>query len=151
MDKEYIKQIANYIIDNHTISDAAAHFSKSTSSIKKYLAKIRNESDARYDQILAEKLRLAQAKKILEGQKKGGTISKRGKTYEQFTARMYAEAYLSGMTIRKLSELSGIPKSTLDEMTRGIKDEELQKKIDDYVTEKNIDVIDRIDKEQWKR
>ena len=151
MEQNYIRQVAEYVIADHTIEETATHFNKSTSSIKKYLAKVRNESDASYDQILAEKLRLAQAKKILEGQKKGGTISKRGKTYEEFTARMYAEAYLSGMTIRKLSELSGIPKSTLDEMIRGIKDEELQKKIDDYVTEKNIDVIDRIDKERWKR
>ena len=37
------------------------------------------------------------------------------------------------------------------EELRKLSTEELQKKIDDYVTEKNIDVIDRIDRERWKR
>lgn len=151
MDKEYIKQIANYIIDNHTISEAAAHFSKSTSSIKKYLAKIRDEKEEGYDPLLAERLKLAQTKMILEGQKKGGKAGKRAKSYEDFTAKMYAEAYLTGITLEQLSELSQIPKSTLHDMIRGIKDEELQKRIDEYVETTKLSVIDKVNNEQWKR
>ena len=64
---------------------------------------------------------------------------------------MYADAYLSGMTLRKLSQVSGIPKSTLEEMIRGINDEALQKQIDDYIFKSRINVIDKVGKEQWKR
>ena len=151
MDQNYLRQVAEYIIADHTIQEASVYFNKSTSSIKKYLAKVRDEKEESYDPILAEKLKLAQAKKILEGRKKGGETSKRGKTYEEFTARMYADAYLSGMTLRKLSQVSGIPKSTLEEMIRGIKDEALQKQIDDYIFKSRINVIDKVGKEQWKR
>ena len=151
MNKEYLRQVAEYIIDNHTIAEAATYFSKSTSSIKKYLATIRDENNQDYDPLLAERLKLAQAKKILEGQKKGGKTGKRGKNYEEFTARLYAEAYLTGKTLEQLSELSQIPTSTLHEMIRGIDDEELQKRIDRYVEIKQIHVIDKVNKEQWKR
>ena len=133
MDKEYIKSVAEYVANNHTIAEAMKHFDKSESSIKKYLAKFRDENGEYYDPVLAERLKLAQAKMILEGNKKGGNIGKRGKSYEEFTARMYAEAYLAGETIENLAELSQIPKSTLHDMIRGIDDVELQNKIDEYI------------------
>ena len=46
MEQNYIRQVAEYVIADHTIEETATHFNKSTSSIKKYLAKIRNVSDA---------------------------------------------------------------------------------------------------------
>lgn len=151
MNNELIREVAEYVIKEHTIQETANEFQKSTSSIKKYLAKVRDESWEGYDPILAERLKLAQAKITLQGQKQGATIGKRGKSYEEFTARMYADAYLSGVTIEVLSELSQIPHSTLFDMIRGIEDEELQKRIDDYVKWKKTDTIDRINKEQWRR
>ena len=91
-----IKEVALYIIDGHTIEEASKHFSKSVSSIKKYLAKVRdtNASDE---------------------------------------AKMYADAYMSGLTIEQLANLSQIPKSTLHETIRSIDDKEIQERLDDYV------------------
>lgn len=133
MDKDFIIQVAEFIADNHSIKEAMDYFGKSESSIKKYLAKFRDENGEYFEPRLAEKLKLSQQKIILEGQKLGGSIGKRGKTYEEFTARMYAEAYLSGLTLEQLEELSEIPKSTLHDMIRGIDDPVLQEKIDEYV------------------
>ena len=36
-------------------------------------------------------------------------------------------------------------------MISGIKDEELQKRIDEYVETTKLSVIDKVNKEQWKR
>lgn len=132
MNNEYLISIGKYVIEGHTIKETAQHFNKSESSIQKYLAKIRNPQSENYNEILAEKLKLAQLKMELQGRKKDGSNGKRGKTYEEFTARMYAEAYLSGLTIKQLADLSGIPKSTLHDMIREIDDEKLQKVIDEY-------------------
>jgi len=143
MDKDFIRNVVEYVANDHTIADATEHFNKSESSIKKYLAKFRDPNGEYYEPILAEKLKLSQQKKILEGTKLGGSMGKRGKNYEEFTARMYAEAYMSGKTLEQLSELSKIPKSTLHEMIRGIEDEDLQRQIDEYISRAGV--------ETWKR
>ncbi len=151
MNKENILEVVNYIIEGHTIEETALYFNKSTSSIKKYLAKFRNKDSEFYNPVLVEKLSLAQAKIRLERTKLGGSVGKRTKTYDEFTARMYAEAYLSGLTLEELSLLSMIPVSSLHDMIRGIDDEELQRKIDNYISSRPIVETDGIKKEQWKR
>lgn len=151
MKKENILEIVNYIIAGHTVEETALYFGKSPSSIKKYLAKFRNKDSEFYDPILVEKLSLAQAKISLERTKLGGSIGKRGKTYEEFTARMYAEAYLTGLTLEELSELSMISISSLHDMIRGIDDKELQKRIDEYILNRPVIETDKIGKQQWKR
>lgn len=151
MDRDYLNSVAEYIINEHTIEQAAQHFQKSPSSIKKYLSKIRDESAPDCDAVIAERLKLAQAKMILAGQKKGGATGKRGKTYDEATAKMYAEAYLSGLSIEQLAQLAQIPKTTLHDMIRGIEDEELQKRINEYIINKKVTITDKINKTEWKR
>ena len=136
------KEVALYIIDNHTIEEASAKFSKSVSSIKKYLAKVRDQNNPNYEPILAEKLRLAHAKIQLAGVKKGGAISKRAKKISLDEARKYANIYMSGYSYEQLEELTGIPKSTLQENIRNIPDLDLQIKLDEYTRNKG---------EIWKR
>lgn len=133
MNKEYLESVCNYVIDGHTIRDTALYFGKSERTIQLYLKKIRNPESEYYNVILAEKLRLAQAKMILEGERLGGKVGKRKRSFDEEQMRLYAEAYLSGQTIESLSILSKIPKSTLHDMIRSIPDEELQKRIDEYV------------------
>ncbi len=128
-----IKEVALYIIDGHTIEEASKHFSKSVSSIKKYLAKVRDTNASDYDANLAEKLKLAQEKIILKGVKKGGSLGKRTRNLRENEAKMYADAYMSGLTIEQLANLSQIPKSTLHETIRSIDDKEIQERLDDYV------------------
>ena len=53
MDQNYLRQVAEYIIADHTIQEASVYFNKSTSSIKKYLAKVRDEKEESYAPILA--------------------------------------------------------------------------------------------------
>ncbi len=130
---DYIKEVASYIIDYHTIKEASEHFHKSPRTIKLYLAKVRDANDANYDKILAEKLQLAQLKIQLMGVKKGGQVGRKTTTLTEEEKREYAKLYLSGLTYEKLANISGIPKSTLQENIRSIDDTELQSTIDGYV------------------
>ncbi len=138
---DYIREVALYIIDNHTIKEAADNFHKSISIIKKYLAEVRNENNPQYDAILAEKLALAQKKIILAGTKKGGALGKRKSKMTEEEKRSYAMMWLSGLTLEELSLKTNIPTSTLQENIRSIKDDELQNQIDEYL--KGADI--------WKR
>ncbi len=131
---DYIREVALYIIEEHTIAEAAQFFGKSVSSIKKYLAKVRDDSDPNYDALLAEKLKLAQEKVILKGVKKGGSKGKRGRFLKENEAKMYAEAYMGGLTYEQLADLSKIPRSTLQETFRAIDDKEIQERLDEYVS-----------------
>ncbi len=131
--KDYIREIAEYIIEEHTILEAANHFGKSVSSIKKYLAKVRDINDANYNAVLAEKLKLAQEKVILKGVKKGGSKGKRGRNLSLEEAKKYAEIYMGGLTYEQLEDLTKIPKSTLQEAIRGIPDKEIQERLNQYV------------------
>lgn len=131
--EETIKNVANYIIAGHTIEEATIHFAKSTSSIKKYLAKIRDENWEFYELILAEKLKLAQAKIILMGQKLGGQKGHRKRIRDEKTSKKLTEKYLSGTTFKELSKIENIPTSTLHDTIRSISDTELQTRIDDYI------------------
>jgi len=135
------EELVNFICqdEGHTVLEAANHFHVSVSTIKKKLSQIRDKTREDYNPILAEKLKLAQDKITLRGQIKGGSIGKRGRTLSEEQIRMYAEAFLSsGLTLQDFADLSGIPKSTLYDMIRSIKDVELQARIDDKVTRKEL-------------
>ena len=134
--KEYIREVALYIIDNHTIIEASNHFNKSISSIKKYLAKVRDTKSLDYDPILAEKLRLAQCKICLEASKRGGANGKRSKTISDEDLRKYAENYLTGKTYEELASETHIPKSTLQENIRKIDDLDLQVRLDEVANKR---------------
>lgn len=137
----YKEEVALYIIDNHTIQETADYFHKSVSSIKKYLAIVRNPNDVNYDASLAEKLKLAQAKIVLDGAKKGGMLGKRSSNLTEAEKREYAKMWISGLTLEELALKTDIPKSTLQENIRSIKDDELQTKINQYLKGEDI----------WKR
>lgn len=149
------EELVNYIAEDegHTVSEAAEHFNVSESTIQKNLAKIRKKDLPNHNPILAEKLKLAQAKVSLRGHKRGGENGKRGRSLDVDSARMYAEAYLSGFTLRKISNLSGIPVSTLQETIRSINDLELQARIDDYQKKSDKIIIDfeAFRGDPWKR
>ena len=138
---DYIKEVTLYVIDNHTIKETADYFHKSVSSIKKYLAVVRDINDPNYDPFLAEKLKLAQTKIILDGVKKGGMRGKRGSNLTEEEKREYAKMWMGGLTLEDLALKTGIPKSTLQENIRSIDDQELQAQIDKYLKGEDI----------WKR
>ncbi len=131
--QELIKNVVKFIIDGHTIEEATKRFEKSESSIKKYLSKVRDPQSEYYDPILSKKLELAQAKIILMGQKKGGTLGKRGRTRSNEEQVRLATEYLNGVTLAKLSEMENIPVSTLHDTIRGIQDPQLQSDIDECI------------------
>lgn len=147
--------IVNFIAsdEGHTVEEAASNFGVSVSTIKKRLAKVRNEKDANYDKFLAEKLKLAQAKVTLRGNKKGGSLGKRGRTYSEEEAINLANMYMSGFTIIGLSKVTGIPTSTLWEVIRSINDKELQANINEYILHQEgiVPEESREDVEPWKR
>lgn len=156
MDKDFLWQVGEYIANNHTISEASLHFHKSPSSIKKYLAKIRDQESSFYNEILAEKIKLAQAKIELEGQRKGGATGKRGRYLNEEQARMYLEVFLSsGLNLSDFAELSRIPKSTLYDTFNSISDKELweqfRKLMMRHQNYQNIDGVHEIEESKWKR
>ena len=130
---EFIKEVAEYIIKMHTIKEAAEHFGKSESSIKKYLSIVRDNTKEGYDAILHQKLDLAQQKIILMGVKKGGTLGKRKSTISLEEAKDLGEDYIkNGLSLRELEAKTGIPKSTLHENIHKVSDTEFQDKLDSY-------------------
>ena len=135
MNKDYIWEVGEYIACGHKISEAATKFSKSTSSIKKYLAKIRDKDSEFYNEILAEKIRLAQLKIELQGHIKGGSNGKRGRNLSEEQIKLYLEAFISsGLTLEGFADLSQIPKSTLYDNFCSITDPELRNKFREYMT-----------------
>lgn len=150
MKKELEIQVANYIIEGHTIEEASIYFQKSISSIKKYLAKIRNENLETYDSTLAKKLKLAQQKIILEGQKKGGSLGKRPKTRSKEEIQKLAELYSSGHTYDTLSFQTNIPRSTLHEAVKSYEKEEIQKAIKESQNGSNLNDPVSMEKQDLK-
>lgn len=156
MDETFIWQVGEYIADGHTISEAALFFQKSPSSIKKYLAKIRNKDNDCYNEILAEKIKLAQAKIELEGHKKGGSLGKRTRNLEYWQIEMYLNAFLSsGLYLEQFAKLAGIPKSTLYENFESLKNVnvDLHAKFRAYMSLPSHNyTLDRVFEEDlWKR
>lgn len=139
--------------EGHTVKEAADHFHASISTIQKKLAKVRNTNAPDYSPYLATKLKLAQDKVTIRGQCKGGKVGKRGRNLDEVSSRMYAEAYMSGLTIRNLSEMSGIARTTLWESIRSIDDTELQRRIDEYIQNHDDNIIDYdvFGDREWKR
>ena len=130
---EQIKEVAEYIVGMHTISEAAKHFGKSESSIKKYLSVVRDNTKEGYDAILHQKLDLAQQKIVLLGVKKGGMLGKRKSTISGKMAKSLGEDYIkNGLSLRELEAKSGIPKSTLHENIHKVEDQEFQEELDHY-------------------
>lgn len=156
MNKDFIWEVGEYIADGHKISEAASYFNKSTSSIKKYLAKIRNKDSDCYNEILAEKIKLAQAKIELEGHIKGGSLGKRGRTYEEWQIKMLLENFIaSGLSLAAFADLVVIPKSTLYDLFCNVQNPLLKNKFRDYM-ERYIhsDEYDKgfdIEGTSWKR
>ncbi len=145
---EYIAQD-----EGHTIAEAAEHFKVSTSTIQKTLAKVRKKDAPDYSEYLAAKLKLAQEKVSLRGHKKGGTNGKRGRNLSDEDIKLYIEAYLSGQTLRSLSDLSGIPVSTLSDYINSTTDPELKQRIAEYNQDHNRIIIDfeAFRGDPWKR
>lgn len=139
--------------DGHTVEEAANNFGVSISTIKKRLAQVRDENNPNYDKSLADRLKLAQTKVIIRGNKKGGEIGKRSSKYNEKVAIMLAETYMSGLTIRELSKLIAIPSSTLWEIIRSVKDPEVQLKIDRYILAHESIIPEKPyeDETLWKR
>ncbi len=140
------KDIVNFIAEGegHTVEEAAENFGVSVSTIKKRLAQVRDLTNPKYDEIEAEKLKLAQMKVSIRGHKKGGASGKRGGTFTEEQARKLAELYLnSGLTFKDLSSDLHIPTSTLWDTIRSIKDAELQSRIDEHIKHKPSIIEDK--------
>lgn len=129
--EDLIKQVANYIIDNEaTINETAFAFSKSVSSIKKYI----NDPDKlqRIDLELYKKVKEVQNKIELDGQKAGGHIGKRGPIISDFEAVEIAQDRIENYTtLEQLSNKYNVPTSTIHEAIRRIQDDETQKQLAD--------------------
>lgn len=143
---DIIYQVGEFIAEVHTIEEASQLFGKSTSSIKKYLAKIRDKNSPYYNEILAEKIKLAQMQIELMGRQKGGRNGKRSSSYDEKSARLLAETYIhSGLSFERMAEITGIPSSTLCDVIRGIPDAELQARIDERVNQMTPQIIEEKD------
>lgn len=156
MNKNFIWEVGEYIANGHKISEAADHFNKSISSIKKYLAKIRNKDSDCYNEILAEKIKLAQAKIELEGHIKGGSLGKRGKIYEEWQIEMLLESFIaSGLSLAAFADLILIPKSTLYDLFCNVQNSLLKNKfreyMERYISSNEYDKGYDIERTSWKK
>ncbi len=124
-----ILKIAKYIIVNKaTIAVTANHFGLSVSSIKKYINdpdKLRTIDFEIYNEVKKVQNELENL-----GHYIGGKNGKREPKYTEFEALEIAEVMISeSLTITQASEKFKIPKSTLYERIRAIKDDDIQNEL----------------------
>ena len=79
MDANYLRDIVNYILEEHNITETANYFGKSRKTIYNYLKMISDEKSEFYNKSLGERIALTLEKLKLEARKKAGEKSRRDK------------------------------------------------------------------------
>lgn len=128
MKEQKVLAVAKYIIENKaTIAVTAKKFDLSISSVKKYI----NQELPLIDIDIYEAVKKTQNELIGIGQMVGGTNGKRGPKYSDFEALELAEVMIaSSMTLDEASEHFKIPRSTIYDKIRSIKDDKIQAELD---------------------
>ncbi len=121
-----IRNVARYIIEGHTINEAAQNFGISRRSVIKYLKLIRDENSLYYDRLLSEKVNLVLAKNYLEGKKVGGKTGHKKLTITDEEAIILKEKKeRENLTYRDLQSITGINYTTIYNAINRIQDEEI--------------------------
>ncbi len=118
-------ELINYLIDDHTIMDAALFFNCSRTTIMKRLRNFRK--DPENSEILKEKLHLALLKNSLQGQKKGGSNGK--KTFvlsDAEASKLKARKEAENLSYRDLERITGISYSSVRNAILRISQEETE-------------------------
>ena len=132
---EMIKKEAEfYLNSNYTVGEAASRLHICKSTLQKHFQKL-----ASIDQNLYSQIRLKQLEDVKKGQALGGTIGKRSKSYTTEEANRIADLFISReYTLDELSNVTGIPRTTLYELLRS-KSFSLEKQSQiEYVFQTNI-------------
>lgn len=113
-DQKTIQEIADYIIDNHTISEASSKFHFSERTVQNYIKELNIESSRFYNSNLYDKVRLSQKKMSLLKAKQGGEIGKRGPSTSEFDLEEIARVMIDErLSLSMASKFFSIPISTL--------------------------------------
>ncbi len=121
-----LQEIINYIIDfKTTIEYASLKFGVSVSTIKKYIATIKQENSDLYQKYILSKENKTQISNSV-----GGKNGKRESKHSEFEALEIAETMISNsLTLEEASKLFCIPTSTIYEILNRIDDDDLQKEL----------------------
>lgn len=136
-----LQEIINYIIDyNTTIEYASLKFGVSESTIKKYIAKLKQENNDLYKKYILNK-----DKRIEISNSVGGKNGKRESNHSEFEALEIAETMISSsLTLEEASKLFKIPTSTIYDMLNRIDDNDLQKELSELYQCNKSNVTRRI-------
>lgn len=134
MDEMLKKEAEFYLNNNYTVGEAASRLHMCKSTLQKHFHKLSS-----IDQDLYTKIRNKQIVDIKKGQALGGTIGKRSKSYTTEEANRIADLFISReYTLDELSNVTGIPRTTLYELLRS-KSFSLEKQSQiEYVFQTNI-------------
>lgn len=128
MKEKKVLEIAKYIIENKaTISVVATKFNVSISSVKKYI----NNDLPTIDLNIYNAVKKVQQELIETGQKVGGLNGKRGPKFTDFEAIEIAQVMIeNSLTLDEASAKFNIPRSTIYDRIRNIKDDKIQEELD---------------------
>jgi hypothetical protein len=132
------RRIVEYIVDSYkngelvTVLDASHKFDCSVSSIRKYIAKLKNSVDKNDLRLYNNYLVVANMNQ-LKGQVLGGKKGKRFSTLSNSNVSDLREYIVENdCTLRQMEKISGIPKSTLYENLSRLNDSRLQDMYDEH-------------------
>lgn len=114
IDGRLVRQVALYVIDNHTCEEAAQEFGLSLGTIKKYLKLARDDRSVYYNESVATQLSIALASNSLQGKIKGGTVGARERIISKEQAiEFYYMIETKTATLRELAEMSSCSPATV--------------------------------------
>ena len=112
---EMIKKEAEfYLINNYTVEETASRLHICKSTLQKHFQKLASTNPELYNQVRNKQMMSMQL-----GRKKGGKTGKRTKSYTVEDAIKIANIFINNeYTLDELSKVTGMPRTTLDEMLR---------------------------------
>lgn len=132
------RKVVEYIVDSCesgktvTALDASIKFDCSVSSIRKYVAKLKNSTDTD-DKKLYNSYLTASSISRLKGQVLGGRNGKRTSKMSEREVSDFCEYIIENdCTLRQMEKMTSIPKSTLYENLDKLNDSRLQSVYDDH-------------------
>lgn len=138
------QDVIKYILDSKcTVLDAAEHFDVTKRAIQHHLEKYRNPESKDYSSKIVEALKKIQLINEMEGRIKGGQIGKRGKTITRDDIENIARLYMTGHSLKSLSEEVGIPSSTIWGWLNSL-DGEIATKLRYYIANKDHSLVENI-------
>lgn len=138
------QDVIKYIFNSKcTVLEAAEHFGVTKRAIQHHLEKYRDPESKDYSKKIVEALEKIQMINEMQGRIKGGQIGKRGKTVTREDIESVARLYMTGHSLKSLSEELEIPSSTLWGWLNSL-DGEIATKLRYYIANKDHSLVELI-------